>query len=50
MSHSAPTETEPTTPAWLPVVGIVLFLVVGAWFALKPSEGEAPKAAPAATH
>jgi len=49
MAHSTHTEPEPTTPAWLPVVGIVLFLGFGAWLALAPSsEPAAPKPAAAA--
>jgi len=49
MADSTHTETEPTTPAWLPVIGVVLFLGFGTWLALAPSsEPAAPKPATAA--
>jgi hypothetical protein len=48
MADSTHTETEPTSPAWLPVVGIVLFLAFGAWLALGPSSEPAAQPAAAA--
>ncbi len=50
MAHDTHTETEPTTPAWLPVLGVVLFLVFGAWLALTPAAESTPAAAPSAAH
>jgi hypothetical protein len=50
MAHETHAETEPTTPTWLPVLGVVLSLVFGAWLALKPAAESAPAAAPSAAH
>ena len=49
MVNSADLESEPTTPAWLPVVGVVLFLAFGAWLAIAPTAAPAPAAARTAT-
>ena len=50
MADSTHTESEPTSPAWLPVVGVVLFLVFGAWLALAPSSEPAAEKPAAAAH
>ena len=50
MAHSTHSESEPQTPAWLPAVGIVLFLAFGAWLATSSPASDAPAAAPAAAH
>ena len=49
MAHG-PTPEEPKTPAWLPVLGVVLFLGAGIWWMTsgeekKPAPVEAPAAA-----
>ncbi len=50
MAHETHTESEPNTPAWLPVLGVVLFLVFGSWLALTPSSSSPPEGAPTTAH
>lgn len=46
-SHAPLTPPEPKSPAWLPALGAVLFLMAGLLWALWPSSTPAGAAAPA---
>jgi hypothetical protein len=49
MSEHTETLDEPKTPMWLPALGAALFLIVGIWWAMRPSDAPAPSAEPAAS-
>jgi hypothetical protein len=44
MTEPVPPPEEPKTPMWLPAVGAALFLVVGVWWAARPSPPPPPDA------
>ena len=45
---SSPQLDEPKTPMWLPALGAALFLIVGIWWATRPSPPPPPQTADAA--
>ncbi len=55
MAHDSDPHTEPSSPAWLPALGLFLLLAVGTWFATRAPADAPPgpataAAAPAAAH
>ncbi len=46
MTDHTPPPDEPKTPMWLPALGAALFLIVGIWFATRPTEAPKADAAP----